>query len=104
MLTANGTAEFSNFELSKLTNLKRAQNLEASADIKLAAQNDNQAGSALRVQYTDIAKKGSDSYTVSGYAVRLYEAYSATKDELKLILSRLGTNSDGTEYTKLGDM
>ena len=105
MLTANGTAVFSNFELSRSTYLKRAQNLEASADIELAATNQNQAGFVLRVQDTDIAKKGSTSYTVSGYAVRIVNDYTAdTKDNLKLILSRLGTNSDGIECTKLGDM
>lgn len=106
MLTANGTAEFSNFELSKSTNLKRAQNLEASADIKLAAQNLNQAGFVLRVQDTDIANKGSTSYTVSGYAVRLSNTYSTTTstDELHLILSKSGTKSDGTECAKLGDI
>lgn len=105
MLTANGTAVFSNFELSKSTYLKRAQNLEASADIKLAATNQNQAGFVLRVQDTDTSEKGSTSYTVSGYAVRVVNEYKAnTTDKLKLVLSRLGTNSDGIECTKLGDM
>lgn len=107
MLTANGTAEFSNFELSKSTYLKRAQNLEASADIELATKtkSSNQAGFVLRVQDTDIAKKGSTSYTVSGYAVRIVNEYVAdTTDSLKLILSRLGTKSNGTECTLLGVM
>lgn len=108
MLTANNTAVFSNFELSKSTYLKRAQNLEASADIKLAATSQNQAGFVLRVQDTDISKKGNASYTVSGYAVRIVNDYTAdtadTKDNLKLILSRMGTKSDGTKCTKLGDM